>query len=46
LAAQSLVDREPGRSYVDTLDAVLARLEDGIPLADLPLPGCGRPDFR
>ncbi len=39
LAAQSLVDREPGRSYVDTLDAVLARLEDGIPLADLPLPG-------
>ena len=36
LAAQSLVDREPGRSYVDTLDAVLARLEDGIPLADLP----------
>ena len=46
LAAQSLVDREPGRSYVDTLDAVLARLEDGIPLADLPLPGSGRPDFR
>ena len=39
LAAQSLVDREPGRSYVDTLDAVLGRLEDGIPLADLPLPG-------
>lgn len=39
LAAQSLVDREPGRSYVDTLDTVLARLEDGIPLADLPLPG-------
>ncbi|MCW0211771.1 MAG: TetR family transcriptional regulator [Pseudonocardia sp.] len=39
LAAQSLVTREPGRSYVDTLDAVLARLEQGIPLADLPLPG-------
>lgn len=46
LAARSLVDREPGRSYVDTLDAVLARLEDGIPLAGLPLPGHGRPDFR
>jgi AcrR family transcriptional regulator len=46
LAAQSLVDREPGRSYVDTLDAVLERLEAGIPLADLPLPEGGRVTFR
>ena len=38
LAAQALVEREPGRSYVATLDTVLARLEHGIPLADLPLP--------
>lgn len=37
LAAQSLVDHEPGRSYIDTLDAVLARLEDGVPLAAEPL---------
>ena len=43
LAAQSIVEREPGRSYVDTLDAVLARLEQGVPLADLPLPAAGRP---
>ncbi len=46
LAAQSLVDREPGRSYVDTLDAVLERLEGGIPIADLPLPAGGRAKFR
>jgi AcrR family transcriptional regulator len=38
LAAQSIVTREPGRSYVATLDAVLARLEHGVPLADHPLP--------
>ena len=46
LAARSLVDREPGRSYIDTLDAVLGRLEDGIPLADLPLPATGAVTFR
>lgn len=38
LAAQALVEREPGRSYVATLDTVLARLEHGVPLAGLPLP--------
>ena len=43
LAAQALVEREPGRSYVATLDTVLARLEHGVPLADLPLPAEGRP---
>ena len=42
LAAQAIVEREPGRSYVATLDAVLARLEQGVPLADLPLPAAGR----
>jgi AcrR family transcriptional regulator len=46
LAAQSLVAREPGRDYVDTLDAVLERLESGIPIADLPLPAGGRAKFR
>ena len=46
LAAQSLVAREPGRGYIDTLAAVLERLEDGIPLADLPLPTAGRVTFR
>jgi hypothetical protein len=46
LAAQSLVAREPGRDYVDTLDAVLERLEGGIPIADLPLPAGGRAKFR
>ena len=46
LAAQSIVTREPGRSYVDTLDAVLERLETGIPLVDLPLPASGRVTFR
>lgn len=38
LAAQSIVTREPARSYVHTLDAVLSRLEHGVPLADVPLP--------
>jgi hypothetical protein len=46
LAAQSLVAREPGRDYVDTLDAVLERLESGISIADLPLPAGGRAKFR
>ena len=46
LAAQALVEREPGRGYVATLDAVLARLEHGVPLADLPLPAAGRPSRR
>src|SRR3954466_3251247 len=46
LAARSLVAREPGRSYGDTLDTVLERLEAGIPLADLPLPEGGRVTFR
>jgi AcrR family transcriptional regulator len=45
-AAQALVEREPGRSYVATLDAVLARLEHGVPLADRPLPAAGRPSRR
>jgi AcrR family transcriptional regulator len=43
LAAQSIVEREPGRSYIATLDLVFARLEQGVPLADLPLPATGRP---
>ena len=38
LAAQALVEREPGRSYVSTLESVLTRLERGVPLADAPLP--------
>jgi AcrR family transcriptional regulator len=46
LAAQALVEREPGRGYVATLDAVLARLEHGVPLADLPLPAADRPSGR
>lgn len=37
LAAQALANREPSRSYIDTLDAVLARLEEGVPLAAEPL---------
>lgn len=36
-AAQVLVTRDPGASYIDTLDAVFARLETGIPLAGVPL---------
>jgi AcrR family transcriptional regulator len=46
LAAQALVEQEPGRSYVTTLESLLARLEQGIPLADLPLPAAGRPGRR
>jgi AcrR family transcriptional regulator len=46
LAAQSIVEREPARSYVDTLDAVMERLETGVPLADLPIPATGRVTFR
>ena len=42
LAAQSIVEQEPGRSYIATLDLVFARLEQGVPLADLPLPAAGR----
>lgn len=37
LAAQEIVARTPGRSYVEALDTVLGRLEQGIPLADLPV---------
>jgi AcrR family transcriptional regulator len=37
LAAQRIVELTGG-SYIDTLDAVLGRLEDGVPLADQPLP--------
>lgn len=33
LAARALVERDPGSSYIDALDAALARLQDGIPLA-------------
>jgi AcrR family transcriptional regulator len=38
LAARSMVEREPGRSYIDTLDEALARLERGMPLADVTMP--------
>lgn len=38
LAAQELVRRSPGRSYIEALDTVLARLERGVPLADHPIP--------
>ena len=37
LAAQALVHVDPDRGYVDTLDAVLARLGRGVPLADAPI---------
>jgi hypothetical protein len=37
LAAQALVHADPGRGYVDTLDGVLARLAEGVPLADAPI---------
>jgi AcrR family transcriptional regulator len=37
LAAQEIVERSPGHSYVEALDSVLGRLEHGIPLADLPV---------
>jgi AcrR family transcriptional regulator len=46
LAARALVEQEPDRSYVTTLESLLARLEQGIPLADLPLPAAGRPARR
>jgi AcrR family transcriptional regulator len=37
LAAQALVHADPGRGYVETLDGVLARLADGVPLAGAPI---------
>ncbi|WP_433784776.1 TetR family transcriptional regulator [Actinomycetospora sp. CA-101289] len=37
LAAQALVHADPSRGYIDTLDAVLGRLADGVPLADAPI---------
>lgn len=43
LAAQTLADRT-GESYIDVLDRVMGRLEDGIPLGDLTLDG-GTPRF-
>ena len=39
LAAHALVHDDAGRGYIDTLDAVLARLGEGIPLADAPIVG-------
>ncbi|TCK22985.1 TetR family transcriptional regulator [Pseudonocardia endophytica] len=42
LAAQEMVARSPGSSYIEALDAVFARLEHGIPLADLPIVGTPR----
>ncbi|MET0188427.1 MAG: TetR family transcriptional regulator [Pseudonocardia sediminis] len=47
LAAQEMVRLSPGRSYVEALDTVLARLEQGVPLADLPVgEGAGFPAVR
>lgn len=37
LAAQALVEQEPGRRYIDTLDELLGRLSDGITLAHAPI---------
>ena len=37
LAAQALVHADPERGYVDTLDSVLARLAEGVPLAGAPI---------
>jgi AcrR family transcriptional regulator len=37
LAAQALVHADPARGYVDTLDGVLARLAEGVPLAAAPI---------
>lgn len=37
LAAHGMVDRHPGLGYIDALDAVLGRLEEGIPLATEPI---------
>jgi AcrR family transcriptional regulator len=39
LAAQALVEADPSRSYVQTLDAVLEHLVEGVPLADAPILG-------
>ncbi|MDT8911405.1 TetR family transcriptional regulator [Amycolatopsis sp. PS_44_ISF1] len=36
-AAQALVTRDPGRSYVDTVLEILERLKGGIPLFDAPI---------
>jgi AcrR family transcriptional regulator len=37
LAAQSIADQAEELNYLDTLDAVLARLQDGVPLTAEPL---------
>lgn len=37
LAAHCMVDSNPGLGYIDALDAVLARLERGVPLASEPI---------
>ncbi|WP_037076584.1 TetR family transcriptional regulator [Pseudonocardia spinosispora] len=37
LAAQALADQHPDRPYVDIMDTVFARLEQGVPLADEPI---------
>jgi AcrR family transcriptional regulator len=37
LAAQSLSDRTPGLSFLEAMDATLARLETGVPLAGEPI---------
>lgn len=37
LAAHTLVHDDVGRGYIETLDAVLGRLGDGVPLADAPI---------
>jgi hypothetical protein len=39
LAAHTLVHADAGRGYIDTLDAVLGRLAEGIPLADARIVG-------
>ena len=37
LAAQQIVRRDPGASYIDALDRALARLGEGVPLAAEPI---------
>lgn len=37
LAAHTLVHGDAGRGYIETVDAVLGRLGEGIPLADAPI---------
>ena len=37
LAAQSIADQAEERSHLDTVDAVLARLQDGVPLTAEPV---------